>query len=291
MNISVQGAPIYFTIPIFGGIPISATLVITWLIMAIVTGLCLWLTHDMKVSNVSKRQAVAEFLVETARNFTVGNMGEKFAYFTPFVAALFTLSLLSNLISLVGLYSPTADLSTEAAWAVLVFALITYHKIKANGFGGYLKGFTQPIPVLTPFNILSEIATPISMACRHFGNILSGTVISALIYGALTAASYGLLGLLGSVKVVAIFLILVGGALFWFGRKKGSKKMKIPGIVLAVLGVLGLLNSLGGVFAKFPFLAVGIPAITSFYFDWFGGCIQAFIFCTLTTIFIKQAAG
>ena len=165
MNISVQGAPIYFTIPIFGGIPISATLVVTWLIMAIVTGLCLWLTHDMKVSNVSKRQAVAEFLVETARNFTVGNMGEKFAYFTPFVAALFTLSLLSNLISLVGLYSPTADLSTEAAWAVLVFALITYHKIKANGFGGYLKGFTQPIPVLTPFNILSEIATPISMAC------------------------------------------------------------------------------------------------------------------------------
>ena len=154
MNISVQGAPIYFTIPIFGGIPISATLVVTWLIMAIVTGLCLWLTHDMKVSNVSKRQAVAEFLVETARNFTVGNMGEKFAYFTPFVAALFTLSLLSNLISLVGLYSPTADLSTEAAWAVLVFALITYHKIKANGFGGYLKGFTQPIPVLTPFNIL-----------------------------------------------------------------------------------------------------------------------------------------
>ena len=118
MNISVQGAPIYFTIPIFGGIPISATLVVTWLIMAIVTGLCLWLTHDMKVSNVSKRQAVAEFLVETARNFTVGNMGEKFAYFTPFVAALFTLSLLSNLISLVGLYSPTADLSTEAAWAV-----------------------------------------------------------------------------------------------------------------------------------------------------------------------------
>ena len=63
MNISVQGAPIYFTIPIFGGIPISATLVITWLIMAIVTGLCLWLTHDMKVSNVSKRQAVAEFLL------------------------------------------------------------------------------------------------------------------------------------------------------------------------------------------------------------------------------------
>ena len=228
MNISVQGAPIYFTIPIFGGIPISATLVITWLIMAIVTGLCLWLTHDMKVSNVSKRQAVAEFLVETARNFTVGNMGEKFAYFTPFVAALFTLSLLSNLISLVGLYSPTADLSTEAAWAVLVFALITYHKIKANGFGGYLKGFTQPIPVLTPFNILS------------------GTVINALIYGALALASHALFGLL-------------------------------PGL-------------LGDVLSQIPFLAVGVPAITSIYFDWFSGAMQAFIFCMLTTMYIANAA-
>ena len=246
MNISVQGAPIYFTIPVFGGIPISATLVITWLIMAIVTGLCLWLTHDMKVSNVSKRQAVAEFLVETARNFTVGNMGEKFAYFTPFVAALFTLSLLSNLISLVGLYSPTADLSTEAAWAVLVFALITYHKIKANGFGGYLKGFTQPIPVLTPFNILSEIATPISMACRHFGNILSGTVINALIYGALALASHALFGLL-------------------------------PGL-------------LGDVLSQIPFLDVGLPAITSIYFDWFSGAMQAFIFCMLTTMYIANAA-
>ena len=199
MNISVQGAPIYFTIPIFGGIPISATLVVTWLIMAIVTGLCLWLTHDMKVSNVSKRQAVAEFLVETARNFTVGNMGEKFAYFTPFVAALFTLSLLSNLISLVGLYSPTADLSTEAAWAVVVFIMITTQKIKTNGFGGYLKGFTTPIAVMTPFNVLSELATPISMACRHFGNILSGVVINALIYGSLALASGKLLGLLPGV--------------------------------------------------------------------------------------------
>ena len=244
MNISVQGAPIYFTIPVFGGIPISATLVVTWLIMAIVTGLCLWLTHDMKVSNVSKRQAVAEFLVETARNFTVGNMGEKFAYFTPFVAALFTLSLLSNLISLVGLYSPTADLSTEAA--LVVFVLITYHKIKASGIGGYLKGFLDPIFVMAPINVMSELFTPISMACRHFGNILSGTVINALIYGALALASHALFGLL-------------------------------PGL-------------LGDVLSQIPFLDVGLPAITSIYFDWFSGAMQAFIFCMLTTMYIANAA-
>ena len=196
MEVNIQGAPIYFTIPILGGIPISATLVITWLVMAIITGLCLWLTSDLKVTDVSKKQAVAEFLVETARNFTIGNMGEKFAYFIPFVAALFSLSIFSNLISLLGVFSPTADLSTEAAWAVVVFILITYNKIKAGGVLGYLKGFTEPIPVLTPFNILSELATPISMACRHFGNILSGTVINALLYGALAVASHALFGLL-----------------------------------------------------------------------------------------------
>ena len=100
------------------------------------------------------------------------------------------------LISLIGLRSPTADLSTEAAWAVIVFIMITYQKIKAGGVLGYMKGFTQPIPVLTPFNILSELATPVSMACRHFGNILSGVVINALLYGALAVASSALLGLL-----------------------------------------------------------------------------------------------
>ena len=79
--------------------------------------------------------------------------------------------------------------------------------------------------------------------------------------------------------------------MIFFVKKKGKKKLFLFGIVFAVLGVLGLLTSFGGVFAKFPWLTVGLPAVTSFYFDWFTGCIQAFIFCTLTTIFIKQAAG
>ena len=91
---------------------------------------------------------------------------------------------------------PTADLSTEAAWAIVVFTMITAQKIKTNGFGGYLKGFTTPIKIMTPFNILSELATPISMACRHFGNILSGVVINGLIYAALALASSKLFGLI-----------------------------------------------------------------------------------------------
>lgn len=200
MELDVSGAKVFFTIhtdlPILGDLQISETLVVSWLVMLIITGLCIWLTRDLKVEKISKRQAVAEMLVETAENFVIGNAGEKFRKLVPFVAALFATSLVSNLVSLVGLWSPTADLSTEAAWAVVVFVMITAQKIRSGGLGGYLKGFTTPIAVMTPFNILSELATPISMACRHFGNILSGVVINGLIYGALGLASAKLLGLL-----------------------------------------------------------------------------------------------
>ena len=200
MDIEITGGRIFYTfpfeIPILGKFQITETLVVSWLVMLLITGLCIWLTHDLKVENISKRQALAEMIVEQANKFVVGNMGEKFRHLIPFVAALFATSIVSNLISLIGLRSPTADLSTEAAWAVVVFIMITAQKIKTGGVGGYLKGFTTPIAIMTPFNVLSELATPISMACRHFGNILSGVVINGLIYGALAVASSALLGLL-----------------------------------------------------------------------------------------------
>lgn len=199
MNFNISGAAVYFRIPT--GIPslgdflISETLVVSWIVMILITGLCIWLTRDLKVENISKRQAVAEMLVEQAQKFVRNNTGgTKFDNLIPFVAALFTTSVVSNLISLTGLRSPTADLSTEAAWAVVVFIMITSNKIKAGGILGYLKGFTTPIPVMTPFNVLSELATPVSMACRHFGNILSGVVINGLIYAALAVATSALLG-------------------------------------------------------------------------------------------------
>lgn len=203
MELDISGAKIYFTLPIdlpiLGQLRISETMVVSWIVMLLITGLCIWLTHDLKVENISKRQAIAEMIVEKANSFVVGNMGEKFRHLIPFVAALFATSVVSNLISLIGLRSPTADLSTEAAWAVVVFIMITTQKIKTGGLGGYLKGFTTPIAIMTPFNVLSELATPVSMACRHFGNILSGVVINGLIYGALALASSALFGLLPGV--------------------------------------------------------------------------------------------
>lgn len=291
MDLAINGARVIAQIenvPIFGTIQITQTLVVSWLVMIIITGLCIWLGHDLKVTGISRKQAVAEMLATSLLNFVRGKMGTGFDHYIPLIGTIFVTSVVSNLISLVGIWSPTADLMTELAWALVVFVLITYHKIKASGIGGYLKGFLDPIFVMAPINVMSECFTPVSMACRHFGNILSGTVISALIYAALAAANNALFGFLGSSLLAAIVLTFVGTAVLLLGKKGKKRFFFVLGIILAVLGLLAVITNLG---AAFPWLTVGIPAIPSLYFDWFGGCIQAFIFCTLTTLFIKQAAG
>ena len=291
MDVSINGARILATlenVPIFGTVQITQTLTVSWLVMVIITGLCIWLGSGLTVTNISRKQAVAEMAYGAIVNFVRGNMGTGFDHYIPLVATIFVTSVISNLISLVGIWRPTADLMTELAWGLVVFVLITYHKIKSSGIKEYLRGFLDPIPILLPINIMSECFTPVSMACRHFGNILSGTVISTLIYGAMVAANNALFGALGSNIFVAIAVAVIGVGLFFFGKKSGKKLALVIGIIMAVLGVLAVITNLG---ATYPWLTIGVPAIPSLYFDWFGGCIQAFIFCTLTTLFIKQAAG
>ena len=291
MDVSINGARILHTfenVPVLGTVQITQTLIVSWLVVVIISALAIWLGSGLKVSGISRKQAVAEMAYTALVNFVRGNMGPNFDCYIPLVGAILISSLISNLISLLGIWSPTADLMTELAWGLVVFVLITYHKIKASGLVGYLKGFLDPIFVLLPINIMSECFTPVSMACRHFGNILSGAVISTLIYAALTAASNALFGALGSSLLVAAGLTLIGAGMIVLFRKAEKKFPFILGIVLAVLGALAVITILG---VNYPWLTIGIPALPSLYFDWFGGAIQAFIFCTLTTLFIKQAAG
>ena len=290
MDISINGAKILYTIenvPLLGKINITQTVVVSWLVMAIITVLCIWLGSGLRVTNISRKQAVAEMAVTALVKFVRGNMGTEFDRYIPLVGTIFITSIISNLISVLGIWSPTADLMTELGWALVVFVLITYHKIKSGGILSYLKGFLDPVAVLLPINVMAECFTPVSMACRHFGNILSGTVISTLIYAALTVATSVLFGALGSSLIVAVAVAAAGVALFFAGKKMAKTLYKVLGIILGILGVLAVITNLG---ASFPWLTVGIPAVFSLYFDWFGGCIQAFIFCTLTTLFIKQAA-
>ena len=207
-NISITGAKIYFEIPLFGGIPVTETQINSLIVIAAIWALCLFLTHGLKVRPVSKRQIVAEWIVEKVTGLVRENMGAKFLSFSPFIAAILSLSACSSLLALLAMYPPTADLNTVLGWALLVFVLITFYKIKTSGFLGYLKGFTEPIVVFTPFNILGEVATPVSMAFRHFGNVVSGSVISALVYAALAGVStvlFGWLpGLLGKIPYLQV---------------------------------------------------------------------------------------
>jgi len=295
MDVTLNGAKILYVIenvPLLGEIKITQTLVVTWLVMALTAVVCWYLGRNLTVEKISKRQAAAETIVGMLDNFVIGNMGEGFKQYIPLVGGIFSLSILCNLISVMGFWSPTADLNTELAWAVVVFILITYHKIKAGGFVGYLKGFLEPIFILLPINIMSECFTPVSMSFRHFGNILSGMVISTLVYSALALANNALFGLLGSNIILAAALLVLGAVLLGMGVKQKKLAKKIFGTVMTVLGALAVLDQiLPGAATALPWLSVGIPALTGLYFDWFGGCIQAFIFCTLTTLFIKQAAG
>ena len=193
-SISINGARIYFEIPIFGGIPITETQVNSLLVILGIFVLCKVLTHNLQLRPATKRQIIAEWLVEKTTNLVSENMGVKFRGFIPFIAAILSLSAFSSLVSLLGMYPPTADLNTVLGWGVLVFIIITYYKIRTDGILGYLKGFTQPIPLFTPFNVLGEFAKPVSMAFRHFGNVVSGTVISTLVYAALAGLSSAVLG-------------------------------------------------------------------------------------------------
>ena len=177
MNLDITGARIYYTIPVLGGIPITESIVNGLLVTLLILGVCIFLTRDLKLRAVSTRQVIAEFIVETAVNFIESNVGSALTHLAPIVAALFSMSIVSSLISLVGLYPPSSDLSCTLAWALVLFGLITITKIKTNGFGGYLKGFTEPIFVFTQLNIVSEIFNYVSMAFSHFCNIMSGRVI------------------------------------------------------------------------------------------------------------------
>ncbi len=178
-------------------IAISETLVTGWIVILFLTILILVLTHNMKVVPETKRQVVAEWIVNFFENTVKDSMGPKMVYMAPYVATIFCFALFGALLSLFGLRSMTVDINCTGTWALMTFVLITYWKIRNNGIGGYLKGFAEPVFVITPINILSEIATPVSMAIRMFGNMSGGMIITSLIYAALTVASNAVYGLLG----------------------------------------------------------------------------------------------
>lgn len=288
MNVDVTGAYIYFIIPIFGGIPVTQTalsvLLVTVLLM--VGGVLLG-------KRVKKRPGTMQVLVEKGIGMLEGivkdTMGEHNVGWTPYIATIFMSSICGSYIGLTGfLRSSTADLSVPLTWALMTTAIIWYQSIKRNGVLGWLKGFTEPVVVMTPMNLVSEVAQPISMAFRHFGNVAGGGVITSIVYTACGVLSSLVIGLVSGSVAAPVVVLVVGAALVLWGMKKGKLGRKILGIVCVVVGVLGLLQYFG-ILSNVPIFQFGIPAVLSVYFDLFSGFVQAFVFSMLSMAYIGTA--
>lgn len=284
MNSSlVNGPKIYFEIPILGGIPITQTAVSSFVVMVLLCTAGFFLGRNLK-KRPGRMQVMTEYLTNMLYNLVEETMGKHNSHWTPYIGALFLSSMLGSLIGMTGIFrSTTSDLSTVIVWAVMTSVLVWYHSIRSMGFLKWLKGYINPL------NIVSDIAQPVSMAFRHFGNIMGGGVLTSLLYAALATASSALLGLIASSGIaVAIVLTALGGLLFLWGRKKKKLMRKILGIALTLIGLCSLLESIGLV-AGIPILSLGIPGILSLYFDVFSGLVQALVFSLLTMVYVGNA--
>jgi F-type H+-transporting ATPase subunit a len=172
-----------------GPIPITSIMMTTWVIMGslIVLGyLGGRLFKNKSPSEPPKGiQNAVEILVESINNLVKDIMGEDKIGFAPYIGTICSYLLIANLLGLIGYRPPTSDLNTTGALGILTFIAIHFNGIKAKGIKKYLKGYAEPYFVMLPLNIISDLAIPISLSFRLFGNILAGYLLMSLLYMAM----------------------------------------------------------------------------------------------------------
>ncbi len=153
------------------------TLYMTWLTMAIVIIIAFLATRRLKLVP-SGWQNLMEIAVETLLSQIKETMGPKGVKFAPLIITLFLFLLVANWLGLIpGLSSPTSDLNTTLGLALMVIILVQVVGIVNKGLGAYLKHFIQPVVLFLPINIIEEVAKPITLSFRLFGNILAGEIL------------------------------------------------------------------------------------------------------------------
>lgn len=170
-----------FTIPVLGGIDVAESVVVSWIIMALLTGLACLLTRNLKVENPKKGQVMLETAVSALHNLVSEMVGEEGRRYVPYLMTVLLYIGISNIIGLFGFKPPTKDLTVTIALGVMSILLIEYAGIYARGVKGWLKSFAQPVAIMTPFNILEIVIRPLSLCMRLFGNVLGAFVIMELI--------------------------------------------------------------------------------------------------------------
>lgn len=170
-----------FTIPVFGGLDISESVVVTWIIMAVLVGLSIIFVRNLKVENPGKKQIALEAVIGGAHDFFEGIMGKENRKYTPYLITVAIYLGMSNIIGLFGFKPPTKDLNVTAALAIMSMCVIEYSGIHKNGFKHWVRHFAEPVPAVAPIMILEVIIRPLSLCMRLFGNVLGAFVIMELL--------------------------------------------------------------------------------------------------------------
>ena len=203
-----------------GFFDICKSVVVSWGIIVFCVVLLLIVTSNLKLHNISKRQAALESIVLWLRSTAKGMLGEEAEGYCDYIITVLVFIAISNMVGLFGLVPPTMDLNVTIALSIMSIVLVEAAGIIKKGPGKWAKSFAEPMPVIAPMNVLELFIRPLSLCMRLFGNILGATVIMELI------------------------------------------KHVVP---------------------------VVLPAALSLYFDLFDGAIQAYVFCFLTSLYIKEA--
>lgn len=170
-----------FTIPVFGGIAVAESTVITWVIMAVLVLAAILLTRNFKVTGIGRRQAAVEAAVTWLNGFVEDMIGAEGRQYVPYLVTILLYIAVSNVSGLFGVKPPTKDMNVTAALALMSIVLIEASGIRRKGLKKWGKSFVEPVAIIAPINILEIFIRPLSLCMRLFGNVLGAFVIMELI--------------------------------------------------------------------------------------------------------------
>lgn len=221
-----------------GAISLNATILLTWLVMALLVGGSWLITRRLTTEmRLPRGQNLLETAVEILRNQIRDVSDQNPDRYLPFVGTLFIFIAASNLLGMVpGLRPPTGSLSTTAALAICVFVAVPIYGIAQQGLGGYLRQYLQPSPFMLPFNIIGEFSRTLALAVRLFGNIMSGTMIVGILlaivplFFPVIMEAFGLLtGLIQAYIFAILSMVYIASATRIQAEKQSTKGNKPHG--------------------------------------------------------------
>ena len=179
---------VIFNLNLFGyEIEIGNTIVVTWIIMALLIVLAFVFTRKMSSGSPGKLQIIVELFVETVENTCKDSIGAHYKAYVPYIGTLLLYLGLANIISVMNfipgieMYPPTKDINVTATLALISIIVVLYSGFRRKGFVGWVKGLADPMPLMIPFKLMEYGTKPLSLCLRLFGNVVASFIIMELL--------------------------------------------------------------------------------------------------------------